>query len=101
MHTRTPLLALVLCASTAAVSTAAAQQQVLTGQAAYTDWNQQHPGVRHKITVADLPAPKPAEALDNTPHLLPRPINSWPVAPAGFDVTLYAGGDAAPLQRAA
>jgi glucose/arabinose dehydrogenase len=94
------LLALVLCASTAAVSTAAAQQQVLTGQAAYTDWNQQHPGVRHKITVADLPAPNPAEALDNTPHLVPRPINSWPVAPAGFDVTLYAGGDAPPMQRA-
>jgi glucose/arabinose dehydrogenase len=95
MHTRTTLLALVLCASSAA-----AQQQVLTGQAAYTDWNQQHPGVRHKITVADLPAPNPAEALDNTPHLVPRPINSWPVAPAGFDVTLYAGGDAPPMQRA-
>jgi glucose/arabinose dehydrogenase len=100
MHTRTTLLALALCASTAAVSIAIAQQPVLTGQAAYTDWNQQHPGVRHKITVADLPAPNPAEALDNTPHLVPRPINSWPVAPAGFDVTLYAGGDAAPLQRA-
>jgi glucose/arabinose dehydrogenase len=95
MHTRTTLLALALCASSAA-----AQQQVLTGQAAYTDWNQQHPGVRHKITVADLPAPNPAEALDNTPHLVPRPINSWPVAPAGFDVTLYAGGDAPPMQRA-
>ena len=95
MHTRITLLALALYASTAA-----AQQQVLTGQSSFTDWNQQHPGVQHKITVADLPAPNPAEAVNNTPHVIPRPINAWPIAPAGFDVTLYAGGDAAPMQRA-
>jgi glucose/arabinose dehydrogenase len=72
----------------------------LTGQAAFTDWNQQQPGVRHKITVADLPEPKPDESVNNQPRLIPRPENAWPVAPAGFKVTLYAGGDSAPLQRA-
>ena len=72
---------------------------VLTGQAAYTDWAQQKPGVRHKITVADLPAPNPAEAVNNTAHLIPRPKDAWPIAPPGFKVTLYAGGDGKPNQR--
>jgi len=74
-------------------------QQVITGQAAFADWNQQLPGLRRKITLADLPAPKPDEAVDNTPHLIARPADAWPIAPAGFKVTLYAGGDAAPMQR--
>jgi glucose/arabinose dehydrogenase len=75
-------------------------QQILTGQAAFTDWNQQKPGVRHKITLADLPQPKPEEAVRNTAIIVPRPANAWPVAPPGFKVTLYAGGDATPMQRA-
>jgi glucose/arabinose dehydrogenase len=77
-----------------------AQSPVLTGQAAFTDWNQQQPGVRHKITVADLPAPNPEEAVSNQPQVIPRPADAWPIAPAGFKVTLYAGGDNGPLQRA-
>jgi glucose/arabinose dehydrogenase len=78
----------------------AQQGPLLTGQAAFTDWNQQAPGVRHKITVGDLPAPNPDEAVSNQPRVVPRPANAWPIAPAGFKVTLYAGGDNAPLQRA-
>jgi glucose/arabinose dehydrogenase len=73
-----------------------AQQPVLTGQAAFTDYNQQAPGVRHKITVADLPEPKPDEAVNNGPQLVARPDGAWPIAPPGFKVTLYAGGDYKP-----
>ena len=97
---------LALCAlfSFAALpaSHAMAQSQgpLLTGQSAFTDWSGQHPGVRHKITVGDLPQPDPAEAVNNTPHIIPRPANAWPTAPPGFKVTLYAGGDTAPMQRA-
>lgn len=76
------------------------QQPLLTGSAAFTDYDQQTPGLRHKITVTDLPEPKPEEAVNNGPHLVPKPPNAWPVAPPGFKVTLYAGGDTAPLQRA-
>jgi len=72
----------------------------LTGQAAFTDWNQQKPGVRHRITVADLPEPNPEESVNNGPHVIARPADAWPVAPAGFKVTLYAGGDTTPMQRA-
>jgi glucose/arabinose dehydrogenase len=75
-------------------------QDVLTGQAAFTDWSQQKPGVRHHLTVGDLPAPNPAEAVNNTAHVVARPSDAWPMAPAGFKVALYAGGDTAPLQRA-
>src|SRR5258707_6942630 len=75
-------------------------QQIATGQAAFADWNQQQPGARRRITVADLPEPNPQEAVNNTPQLVPRPKGAWPIAPAGFHVTLYAGGDATPMQRA-
>jgi len=76
-----------------------AQQPLLTGQASFTDWNQQAPGVRHKITVADLPEPNPSEAVQNTAPIIPRPADAWPIAPPGFKVTLYAGGDGKPNQR--
>ena len=92
------LPALLALASTMPVPARA--QQIVTGQAAFADWNQQQPGVRRKITLADLPQPKPDEAVNNTPHVIPRPADAWPIAPAGFKVTLYAGGDAAPMQRA-
>jgi glucose/arabinose dehydrogenase len=90
------MASLTLCAGHARAQAA----QPLTGQAAFTDWNQQQPGVGHKITVADLPQPKPDEAVSNQPHVVPRPADAWPKAPAGFKVTLYAGGDTTPMQRA-
>ncbi len=74
--------------------------KLITGQDAFADWSQQQPGAHRKITIADLPEPKPWEAVDNTAHVIERPANAWPLAPAGFKVTLYAGGDAPPMQRA-
>jgi glucose/arabinose dehydrogenase len=93
------LLSIGIC-SFAGLSVPAGAQATLTGQAAFTDWNQQQPGVRHKITAADLPAPSPDESVNNQPHVIARPANAWPVAPAGFKVALYAGGDTTPMQRA-
>src|ERR1700761_4506028 len=90
----------VLVAAAMLMAAALPAQQTLTGHAAFADWSQQQPGVRRKITLADLPQPNPAEAVNNTPHVIPRPADAWPIAPAGFKVTLYAGGDAAPMQRA-
>ena len=77
-----------------ALTPCAKAQQIATGQAAFADWNQQQPGAGHRITAADLPQPNPQEAVNNTPQLVPRPNDAWPIAPAGFQVTLYAGGDA-------
>jgi len=75
-------------------------QKTITGQAAFADYTQQKPGVRRKITAADLPEPNPSESVDNGPTLVQRPASAWPIAPPGFTVQLYAGGDAAtPMQR--
>jgi glucose/arabinose dehydrogenase len=64
----------------------------ITGQAAFTDYTQEHPGVRRKITLADLPQPMPEQSANNQPVLVARPDGVSPIAPAGFKVTLYAQG---------
>jgi glucose/arabinose dehydrogenase len=91
---------IVLVAAAVLLPPSLPAQQTITGQAAFADWSRQQPGVRRKITLADLPEPRPAEAVNNTPHVIPRPTSAWPIAPDGFKVTLYAGGDSAPMQRA-
>jgi glucose/arabinose dehydrogenase len=62
------------------------------GKSPFSDYRTERPGVSHKITVADLPPPNATESVDNGPHLIARPKNAWPVAPAGFKVQLYADG---------
>lgn len=86
----------ILAVAAAAIPLLAQTGQPLTGPTAFADWSQEKPGVRRKISVADLPQPDPAQSVRNQPHLVPRPQNAWPVAPPGFKVTLYAGGDNGP-----
>jgi glucose/arabinose dehydrogenase len=71
-------------------------QHPATGQAAFADWTQEKPGTLRKISVNDLPQPNPAQSVRNQPHIVVRPANAWPIAPPGFKVTLYAGGDNGP-----
>ncbi len=66
--------------------------KVAQGQSAFTDYKQQRPGQARKITVADLPKPFATESIDNGAHLIARPKDAWPQAPAGFTVTEYATG---------
>ena len=66
--------------------------QTVTGQAAFTDYSQEHPGVRRKITVADLPKPMEDTSVDNGADVIPQPEGAWPQAPAGFKVERYAQG---------
>ncbi len=70
----------------------AAAQETLTGQAAFTDYTKEHPGVRRKITVADLPAPYATPSANNGSVAVPRPENAWPKAPEGFKVEQFATG---------
>ena len=81
-------LMLTLAASALPSGLFAQSSPVITGQAAFTDYTQEHPGVRRKITLADLPEPKPDESVDNGPSVVPRPEGAWPIAPKGFQ-----GGD--------
>ena len=85
-------------ATVAAVSLsfATVSAQTITGKAAFADYSQQKPGVSRKITAADLPEPNPSEAVDNGARVVARPDGVLPLAPTGFKVTLYAGGDGGP-----
>jgi len=64
----------------------------LTGQAAFTDYSKESPGVCRKLTVADLPAPYATKGVDNGAQMVKRPDGAWPKAPAGFKVDLYTTG---------
>ncbi len=64
----------------------------LTGAAALGDWTTDAPGVRRKLTVADLPKPYETRSVDNGPHLVQRPDGAWPKVPAGFKVEEFITG---------
>jgi glucose/arabinose dehydrogenase len=66
--------------------------QVLTGPAAFGDWTEDAPGVRRRITVADLPKPFATESARNVARLVPRPAGALPVVPAGFKVAEFVSG---------
>lgn len=77
---------------TNAAGRAQTQGGVLTGKAALGDWTTDAPGVRRRITTADLPQPFDTKSVDNGPRLVPRPEGAWPKAPAGFKVEEFATG---------
>jgi glucose/arabinose dehydrogenase len=67
-----------------------AAKPVLTGRAALDDWKTDAPGVRRRITPADMPAPGATKSVDNGPKQVARPEGALPKAPAGFVVELAA-----------
>jgi glucose/arabinose dehydrogenase len=58
----------------------------------FTDFRYESPGTVRKITAADLPQPYESKSAGNSPDVVARPANAWPVAPAGFKVEMYASG---------
>jgi glucose/arabinose dehydrogenase len=81
---------------------AAAAGGVLTGQGALGDWTSDAPGIRRRITAADLPRPYATGSVNNGPRVVKRPENAWPKAPPGFKVEeLVSGLDNPRLIRAA
>ncbi len=85
------IFALLLLAVLAAAGSGN-QHRVLTGQSAFTDAAHESPGIRRRITLADLPAPAEDQSIDNGPDVVPRPAGAWPIAPEGFKVGMYATG---------
>jgi glucose/arabinose dehydrogenase len=64
--------------------------ELLTGERAKGDWTTDAPGVRRRLTVADLPAPYATKSVDNGPRVVARPTGAMPQVPAGFKVELFA-----------
>ena len=67
-------------------------QAVLAGRDAFGDWRRDAPGVRHRVTEADLPAPYATRSSGNPPRVVDRPADRVPTAPPGFRVDLFADG---------
>lgn len=65
---------------------------VLTGEAARGDWTTDAPGLRRRLTVADLDEPNETKSVDNGPKIIPRPEGAMPQVPTGFKVAEYATG---------
>ncbi len=63
----------------------------LVGSAALGDWTTDWPGVRRKISVADLPAPNATDSANHGAKIVARPSSMWPRVPKGFVITEYAG----------
>jgi glucose/arabinose dehydrogenase len=71
---------------------AANPKDVLSGEKAFATWETVKAGVWRHITASDLPKPGATRSASNGARVVPRPADSWPVAPAGFKVELYATG---------
>ena len=60
------------------------------------DWRNAAPGVKHHITLADLPKPYATTSSGNNPQVVKQPANAVLSVPAGFTVKLFAGGLSGP-----
>lgn len=79
------------CASGAAEWSAFAEDgPVLSGPAAYGDWRSDAPGVRRKLTPADLPAPLASQPTANPSRVVAPAPGALPKAPPGFTVSRFA-----------
>jgi glucose/arabinose dehydrogenase len=61
-------------------------------QDTFTDFRLEHPGVVHKITLADLPAPGATPAVRNPPKIVDRPFDSKLEVLKGYYVMVYSDG---------
>src|SRR6266850_7779654 len=67
-------------------------RKVLVGQGAMGDWTTDAPGVRRRITTADLPPPYATRSADAFSRIVKRPEGAWPQVPNGFKVEEFAAG---------
>ena len=92
MHKSSLLLAVAAAFSSVPLLAHAADQPVLTGQAAFGGWEQSAPGVERLIKPADLPAPYATKSASNAPGLVPIPAGAMPKVPPGFSISEIASG---------
>ena len=90
--TRLLLLGALASASLSSLAAQDANKKILTGAAAMGDWTGDAPGVRRKITVADLPPPNDTRSANNGPDIVARPPDAQLHVPAGFKIEEFATG---------
>jgi len=89
---RPPLVLASLAVVAAPLFALADESATRIGAAAYGDWRSDAPGVRRKLTEADMPAPGASRSAANPSWAVARPDGALPKAPAGFAVSLFASG---------
>jgi glucose/arabinose dehydrogenase len=88
-----PLAIAAACTLALLTTTALAQDgEVLTGKAAFGDYQQDKPGVKRLITAKDLEAPGATASASNAPGGVAMPEGALPLVPAGFKVEMVASG---------
>ena len=63
-----------------------------SGQGTINDWSNDAPGVRHHVTLADLPEPYATPSVDSGQQLAKCPPGAMPKVPDGFKVEEYVTG---------
>jgi glucose/arabinose dehydrogenase len=71
---------------------AAATTTAPSTQGAAGSWRDDAPGRRHRIALADLPAPFASPSAHNGPSTVDRPAGAVPAVPAGFTAAVFASG---------
>jgi glucose/arabinose dehydrogenase len=90
-HTRLFSVLRLVAAGMCAVLCALGQAQAAdTDPVVFGDWRADAPGVRHRITPADLPAPYTTRSAGNPPKEVERRENAHPAAPPGFKLNVFA-----------
>ena len=60
------------------------------------DWQNDHPGMRHRIRLEELPAPFATRSAGNAPRTVDRPAGAALSVPAGFQVKLFSSNLSGP-----
>jgi glucose/arabinose dehydrogenase len=75
-----------------AAASLGAEMKLLTGKAAMGDWTSDAPGVRRRLTVADLPPPNETRSAINLAHVVSPRSGARLQVPSGFKIEEYARG---------
>jgi len=67
-------------------------QSAASDLSARLDWHKDAPGVRHTVTVADLPDPYATQSAGNSAQYAAPAKDKLPKVPAGFAVSVFADG---------
>jgi glucose/arabinose dehydrogenase len=87
-----------LLAAAGACAQEETQPELLQGQAAFTDWSADRPGLRRHITPADLPAANLHASYASGVRIVRRAPGQKPAVPPGFEISLFAEGLDGPRQ---
>ncbi len=74
------------------LSSSADAQKAAANELPFGDWRADHPGLRHRILIEDLPQPYATRSASNGPRVVTRPAGAKPGVPDGFSVSLFAEG---------